>query len=96
VFFNDVDDSHAASYHAQLTPQPLGVYLEEIHFDLSKIPCPKHYLACRHDQALGLENNLVYAERLGGTTSVLDAGHDVMLSQPKMLAHGLMERLTQR
>jgi pimeloyl-ACP methyl ester carboxylesterase len=25
VFFNDVDDSQAASYHAQLTPQPLSV-----------------------------------------------------------------------
>ena len=96
MFFNDVNDSQAASYHAQLTPQPLSVYLEEIQFDLSTLSCPKHYLACQHDQALGLENNLVYAERLGGTTSVLDAGHDVMLSEPEMLAHGLMERLTQR
>ena len=96
VFFNDVDDSQAARCHAQLTPQPLSVYLEEIQFDLSTIPCQKHYLACRQDQALGLENNLVYAERLGGTTSILDAGHDVMLSAPEMLAHGLMERLTSR
>ncbi len=59
-------------------------------------PAPKHYLACQHDQALGLENNLVYTEQLGGTTSVLDAGHDVMLSESEMLAHGLMEFLTQR
>ena len=50
---------------------------------------------CRHDQALGLENNLVYAQRLGGTTSVLEAGHDVMFSEPELLAHVLMERLLQ-
>ena len=31
VFLNDVDDSQAASYHFQLAPQPLCVYLDEIH-----------------------------------------------------------------
>ena len=96
AFFNDLDDCQAARYHAQLTPQPLGVYLETIQFDLSEISCPRHYLACRKDQALGLENTLLYAERLGGTTTILDAGHDVMLSEPDQLAQSLMERLTMR
>ena len=90
AFFNDLDETQAAEYHAQLTPQPLGVYLEKSRFDLSTLVCPKHYLACRHDQALGLDSNLFYAERLGGTTRILEAGHDVMLSKPEMLAQALM------
>ncbi|QNI73864.1 hypothetical protein SynNOUM97013_01807 [Synechococcus sp. NOUM97013] len=32
----------------------------------------------------------MYAERLGGTTRILGAGHDVMLSEPEMLAQALM------
>ena len=90
LFFNDLNESQAAAYHARLTPQPLGVYLEESPFDLSTLTCPRHYLACRDDQALGLESNLLYAARLGGTTRILEAGHDVMLSEPDMLAQVLM------
>ena len=93
VFFNDLNDSQASGYHAKLTPQPLGVYLETTRFDLSEISCPKHFFACRQDQALGLENNLIYAQRLGGSITTLDAGHDVMLSEPDLLAESLMERL---
>ena len=93
LFFNDLNESQAAAYHARLTPQPLGVYLEESPFDLSTLTCPRHYLACRDDQALGLESNLLYAARLGGTTRILEAGHDVVLSEPDMLAQVLMALL---
>ena len=96
AFFNDLDETQAAAYHARLTPQPLGVYLEESRFDLSTLACPKHYLACKHDQALGLDSNLLYAERLGGTTRILEAGHDVMLSEPEVLAQALMAHLSSR
>ena len=93
VFFNDLNDAQAQGFHAQLTPQPLSVYLEENVFDLSQFPCPKNYLACNRDQCIGLENSLLYAERLGGATTILNADHSVMLSAPKLLAHSLINKL---
>lgn len=91
VFFNDLSDADAARNHARLTPQPLAVYLKAPTLALSSLPCPKHYLACQKDQALGLESNLLYAKRLGGSLSLIDAGHDVMLSEPVQLAECLIQ-----
>lgn len=92
VFFNDLSDADAARNHARLTPQPLAVYLKASTLALSSLPCPKHYLACRKDQALGLESNLLCAKRLGGSLNLIDAGHDVMLSEPVQLAECLIEQ----
>ena len=93
VFFNDLNDKQARYFHSRLTPQPLAVYLKEIQFDLAKLPCPKTYLSCSRDNCLGLAESLVYAKRLGGSSAFIDAGHDVMLSSPKLLAQKLISQL---
>ena len=93
VFFNDLTDKQARYFHSRLTPQPLSVYLKEIQFDLASLSCPKSYLSCARDNCLGLDDSLFYAERLGGSSSVVDAGHDVMLSSPKLLAQKLIDLL---
>ena len=94
VFFNDLSDKQARYFHSRLTPQPLSIYLKEIQFDLAELSCPKTYFSCSRDNCLGLDDSLVYAKRLGGSSSIIDAGHDVMLSSPKLLAEKLIAELS--
>ncbi|MFL0769433.1 MAG: alpha/beta fold hydrolase [Prochlorococcus sp.] len=90
LFFNDLDDTAAEQFYEKLTPQPLAIYLDKAQFCLRDLCCRKHYIACRDDMPLGLEASLQFAERLQGSSSVLDAGHDVMLSKPKLLCDQLL------
>ena len=90
LFFHDLDDARARHFQSLLTPQPLAIYLDPCRFDLSALSCPRHYLACRNDQALGLETSMKFSDRLGGSLDILEAGHDVMLSQPEQLARCLI------
>ena len=90
LFFHDLDDARARNFQSLLTPQPQAIYLDQCRFDLSALSCPRHYPACRNDQALGLETSMKFSNRLGGSLEILEAGHDVMLSQPEQLARCLI------
>lgn len=39
---------------------------------------------------LGLDRSLVFANRLQGSSSILNAGHDVILSEPKQLSEEIL------
>ncbi len=85
VFFNDLSPEDADAAYARLTPQALGVYLEESTVDISTLEHAKRYIVCRDDLALGYESCKAFARKLGGRVDEVAAGHDVMLSQPKLL-----------
>ena len=93
LFFNDLDDKAAKYYYEKLTPQALAIYLDKAKFCLRDLRCMKHYFACSNDNALGLESNLFFGKRLNGSMRVLDSGHDVMISNPKLLCDELLEIL---
>jgi pimeloyl-ACP methyl ester carboxylesterase len=90
VFFNDLSDGDAEKYYAMLTPQALGVYLEKAKVDPAKLPQRKRYIVCKEDLALGYRPCLEFAQKLGGRLDEVDAGHDVMLSQPENLVDVLL------
>lgn len=90
IFFGGLSESAARRYYQQLTPQPLAIYLERAKIDPLSIACPKQYIVCRDDRALGYEACLEFGVRLGGTVVEINAGHDVMLSEPAALARLLM------
>lgn len=92
LFFHDLDDAKASRCQSLLTPQPLAIYMEKCRFDLSDLACPRHYLACRNDRALSQESTLKFADRLGGSFDILEAGHDAMLAQPEQLARCLIRQ----
>ncbi|MCH2172469.1 alpha/beta fold hydrolase [Myxococcota bacterium] len=92
IFFPEFDDAEAQRLYGCLTPQPLGVYLDRCTVNPREIPCPKRYIACRNDGALGFEACLKFGARLGGTVEEISGGHDVMLSQAQDLAEVLQRR----
>lgn len=90
VFFNDLSDADAHHYYEKLTPQPIGVYLEKAVIPPSKITCHKRYIVCKQDNALEYHVCLNFAKQVGGVIHEVDAGHDIMLSQPETLAYLIM------
>ena len=90
TFFDDLSEAEAHKYYEQLTPQPFSVYLERATVDAARINCSRHFVVCRRDHALGYEATLAFGRRLEGELIEVDAGHDVMLSQPGKLAEILV------
>jgi pimeloyl-ACP methyl ester carboxylesterase len=85
-FFSDISDAAARTAYAKLTPQPFTPYLEHAQHGARSIKSISRYIICRNDQNLPFDLCHRFAEKLGGTIEVIDAGHDVMLSQPTELA----------
>lgn len=85
-FFNDLSEEDAQTAYAKLTPQPLAPYLQPATHGAAEFVSLSSYIICQQDQNLPRSLCTIYAQKLGGQTEVIDAGHDVMLSKPKELA----------
>ena len=91
VFFNDLSEAEARHYYQYLSPQALPIYLEPARVGPKVFSCPKRYIVCRHDNALGYQACLNFAKRFAAPFIEIEAGHDVMLSQPEVLAKILID-----
>ena len=85
-FFNDLSEEDARTAYSRLTPQPLAPYLQPAVRGAAEFASLSSYIICQQDQNLPRSLCMTYAQKLGGQTEVIDAGHDVMLSKPKELA----------
>ena len=85
-FFSDLADPAARAAYAKLTPQPLAPYLEPARHGGRSISSISRYIICLNDQNIPLDLCRRFAEKIGGTVEEINAGHDVMLSQPAELA----------
>ena len=85
-FFSDLSDAAAGTAYAKLTPQPFAPYLKPARHGSRSISSIARYIICRNDQNLPFDICLKFAEKLGGVIQEIDAGHDVMLSQPVELS----------
>ena len=91
MYFTDLEGEEKEFYLKQLTPQPLAVFFEKIHFkQFPKIPVPMTYLLGLKDKSLPPELTMRFAERLGVTPIEIDAGHDLMVSRPDEVAKVLL------
>ena len=91
MYFTDMDGEERESYLRQLTPQPLAVFFEKVHFkQFPKIGIPMTYVLGRKDMSLPPELTRRFAERLGVTPLEIDAGHDMMVSRPGEVAKILL------
>ncbi|MDC0358313.1 alpha/beta fold hydrolase [Oligoflexia bacterium] len=89
LFFYDIEEQLAREYYAKLTPQPFQVYL-----DKAKSPkhnCPVSYIVCNQDRALTPELCLSWLNKIETAVYRVDSGHDVMLSNPSILADLLLK-----
>ncbi|MEM7112868.1 MAG: alpha/beta fold hydrolase, partial [Chloroflexota bacterium] len=84
LYFNDLEIAQARTAYDKLTPQPFKVYLDPV----TSVPLnvPIRYLICQQDQALPPAACLEWAAKVSAFVHYIDAGHDVMLSQPQALA----------
>lgn len=85
-FFNDLSEEEAKIAYGKLTPQPLAPYLEPASHGANEFASISRYIICQNDHNLPPDLCARYAEKLGGKVEEIDAGHDVMLSQPEELA----------
>ena len=91
MYFTDLEGDEKDFYLKQLTPQPLAVFFEKIHFkQFPKITIPKTYILGLKDKSLPPELTRRFAERLGVEPVEIDAGHDLMVSRPGEVAKVLL------
>jgi pimeloyl-ACP methyl ester carboxylesterase len=92
MYFTDLEGEEKESYLRQLTPQPLAVFFEKVHFkQFPKIDIPMTYILGLKDKSLPPELTRRFAERLGVTPVEIDAGHDMMVSRPDEVAKILLD-----
>jgi len=91
MYFTDIEGEEKEFYLRQLTPQPLAVFFEKIHFkQFPDISIPKTYILGLKDKSLPPELTRRFAERLGVTPVEIEAGHDMMVSRPGEVAKILL------
>ena len=92
MYFTDLEGEEKEFYLRQLTPQPLAVFFEKIHFkQFPNIPIPMTYLLGLRDKSLPPDLTKRFAERLGVEPIEIDAGHDLMVSRPGEVAKTLLQ-----
>lgn len=91
IFFNDLSESEARLFIGKLTPQPFRPYLEAVSANPADLGIPVRYILCARDQALERSVCEESARALGVEPILLEAGHDIMLSQPVLLARTLVQ-----
>lgn len=86
-YFNDLSEIDAQTYFKKLTPEPFGVMESTVKNNgLWTVSIPTAYVICTQDQALSPDICHTYAQRLSNPMVFeIQAGHDVMLSQPQLL-----------
>ena len=91
MYFTDLEGEVKESYLRQLTPQPLAVFFEKMHFrQFPNIDIPRTYILGLTDKSLPPDLTRKFAERLGVTPLEIDAGHDLMVSRPDEVAKILL------
>lgn len=79
---------------AQLTPQPVNTYFERTRFESSFDIQRKSYIRCTQAPGDQLERSLSRVRRDSGWRYIeIDAAHDVMISDPELLAYVLLKQL---
>ncbi|MGO9587618.1 MAG: alpha/beta fold hydrolase [Limisphaerales bacterium] len=89
-FFNDMPLPHARAAFSRLTPQSLLPYLTPAIIDPASLTGRKRYLLCRQDATFPPALARSFATKLNVVPEEIDAGHDVMLSCPRLLADHLL------
>jgi pimeloyl-ACP methyl ester carboxylesterase len=91
LYFTDLEAEEQEYYLKQLTPQPLAVFFEPIHFTtFPDIPVPRTYVMGMKDRSLPPDLTEGFAKRLKVDPVKIDAGHDVMVSRPEEVAELLL------
>lgn len=85
MFAGDLSPEAFALAHAQCVPEPLGLFAATVSGYDSGVPAT--YVRCRRDGAVNAEVTDEMVERLGPVAvHDIDADHDIMLSQPDVVA----------
>jgi len=91
LYFTDLEGEEKEFYLKQLTPQPLAVFFEKVHFkSFPQIDLPKTYILGLKDRSLPTDLTRRFAERLGVAPVEIDSGHDMMVSRPDEIAKVLL------
>lgn len=91
AYFTDLYGKEQEFYLRQLTPQPLAVFFEKIQYTKSpELSIPKTYIMGLKDKSLPPDLTKGFADRLGVQPFQIDAGHDMMVSQPAAVAEVLL------
>lgn len=90
-FFNDLPFAQARTAFSRLTPQSILPYLTPANIDPASLPGLKRYLLCRQDATFPPALARTFAAKLNVVPEAIDAGHDVMLSQPRLLVEHLLQ-----
>lgn len=93
-YFSDLSETDAQTYFPKLTPEPFGVMESTVNNNgLWALSIPTAYVICTEDQALSPDLCRTYAQRLNNSMLFeIQAGHDVMLSQPQTLVN-ILEKI---
>jgi pimeloyl-ACP methyl ester carboxylesterase len=85
MFAGDLSPEDFAPAHAQCVPEPVGLFAATVSGYDSGVPAT--YIRCRRDGAVGAEVTDQMVERLKPVAvHDIDADHDIMLSQPDVMA----------
>lgn len=85
MFAGDLSPEDFATAHAQCVPEPVGLFAATVSGYDSGVPAT--YIRCRRDGAVSVEMTDQMVERLQPVAvHDIDADHDIMLSQPDVLA----------
>jgi pimeloyl-ACP methyl ester carboxylesterase len=85
MFAADLSPEEFAPAHAQCVPEPVGLFAATVSGYDSGVPAT--YIRCRRDGAVSVEVTDQMVERLQPVAvHDIDADHDIMLSQPDVMA----------
>ncbi len=92
MYFTDLEGDEQTYFLRQLTPQPLAVFFEHVRFKkFPDVAMPKTYIMGLKDKSFPPELARRFADRLGVKPLEIDAGHDLMVSQPGEVADVLLK-----
>lgn len=92
MYFTDLEGEEQEYFVRQLTPQPLAVFFERIHFArFPDIAAPRTYVMGLRDKSLPPDLTKGFASRLQVEPVAVDAGHDLMVSKPQEVAEILLK-----
>lgn len=85
MFASDLSPEAFAPAHAQCVPEPVGLFAATVSGYDSGVPAT--YIRCRRDGAVSIEvTDQMVARLQPETVHDIDADHDIMLSQPDVVA----------
>lgn len=90
-FFN-VHGEDAVWVEEQCTPHPIATFIQKLHLSETEPPARNHtYVLCERYKSSNHETYGKVKDRAGWKVVSLDRGHDLMVTDPELLAGLLME-----